>query len=64
METRTDKNWTVLDGNDPAPFFTGVNTYGDCVPDEEALKESREKNRALVASLGEEFEDLRNLLKV
>lgn len=34
------------------------------VPDEEVLRESREKNRALVASLGEEFEDLRNLLKV
>ena len=63
METRADKNWTVLDGNDPAPFCTGVNTYGDYVPDEEALRESREKNRALVASLGEEFEDLRNLLK-
>lgn len=63
METKAHKNWTVLDGHDPAPVFIGVNNYGDYVPDEEALRESREKNRALVASLGEEFEDLLNLLK-
>lgn len=29
METRADKNCTVLDGNDPAPVFTGVNNYGE-----------------------------------
>ncbi len=63
METKAYKNWIVLDGHDPAPVFTGVNNYGDYVPDEEALRESREKNRALVASLGEEFKDLLNLLE-
>lgn len=45
------------------PEFDGVVDTSDYVPDEEALGESREKNRALVASLGEEFEDLLNLLK-
>ena len=57
-----EKIWS-LDEEGMPPEFNGVVDTSDYVPDEEALRESREKNRALVASLGEEFEDLLNLLK-
>ena len=63
MAAATEKAW-MLDGWGLPPEFDGVVDTSDYVPDEEALRESREKNRALVASLGEEFEDLLNLLKV
>jgi len=60
----TEKFQAILDGGGMPPEFDGVVDTSDYVPDEEAVKAAMEKNRALVASLGEEFEDLLNLLKV
>lgn len=54
MAAATEKAW-MLDGWGLPPEFDGVVDISDYVPDEEALRESREKNRALVASLEKSF---------
>lgn len=54
MAATTEKVW-MLDGWGMPPEFDGVVDTSDYVPDEEAIKADMEKNRALVASYGEEF---------
>lgn len=49
-----EKIW-VLDEEGMPPEFNGVVDTSDYVPDEEAIKAAMEKNRALIASYGEEF---------
>jgi hypothetical protein len=52
-----EKIW-ILDEEGMPPEFNGVVDTSDYVPDEEAIKAAMEKNRALIASYGEEFEIL------
>lgn len=49
-----EKIW-ILDEEGMLPEFNGVVDTSDYVPDEEAIKAAMEKNRALIASYGEEF---------
>lgn len=49
-----EKIW-ILDEEGMPPEFNGVVDTSDYVPDEEAIKAAMEKNRALIASYGEEF---------
>lgn len=49
-----EKIW-ILDEEGMPPEFNGVVDTCDYVPDEEAIKAAMEKNRALIASYGEEF---------
>ena len=49
-----EKIW-ILDEEGMPPEFNGVVDTSDYVPDEEAIKAAIEKNRALIASYGEEF---------
>lgn len=49
-----EKIW-ILDEEGMPPEFNGVVDTNDYVPDEEAIKAAMEKNRALIASYGEEF---------
>ncbi len=49
-----EKIW-ILDEEGMPPEFNGVVDTSDYVPDEEAIQAAMEKNRALIASYGEEF---------
>ncbi len=49
-----EKIW-ILDEEGMPPEFNGVVDTSDYIPDEEAIKAAMEKNRALIASYGEEF---------
>jgi len=49
-----EKIW-ILDEEGMPPEFNGVVDTSDYVTDEEAIKAAMEKNRALIASYGEEF---------
>ena len=54
----TEKFLAILDSGEMPPEFDGVVDTSDYVPDEEAIKAGIEKNRALIASYGEEFAEL------
>ena len=58
MDATTGRYWAILDSGEMPPEFDGVFDTSDYVPDEEAIKAEIEKNRALIASYGEEFAEL------
>ncbi|MCM1044210.1 MAG: hypothetical protein NC417_01760 [Candidatus Gastranaerophilales bacterium] len=58
MAATTERFWAILDSESMPPAFDGVVDTSDYVPDEEAIKAGIEKNKALIASYGEEFEEL------
>lgn len=58
MAALADKEYLILNDLTIPPLFTGEIDTSDYVPDEEAIKKSIEKNRAIIASLGDEFKHL------
>lgn len=57
MAATTEGFWAILDSESMPPAFDGVVDISDYVLNEEATKAGIGKNRALIASYGEEFEE-------
>lgn len=61
MTATKERKHRVMNDNAEPQFFEGELDTSDYVPDWEAINKSIEKNRAIIASLGDEYRDLLEL---